>query len=220
MATDEWVYSLFKANVERVKNLVGIYSGLGSGQGRRPVKAADVLRAAVVFLHAALEEYVRGLILEKWPTSGREVLDAVPLAGLNDHGRPEKFLLGQLAIHRHKTVQELIQESVDGYASILNVNNTRDLAELLKKLAIETKSVNQRFADLEALMARRHQIVHQADRNDTPGTGNHWATSLSTPMVNNWIEAVDEFVSAIERERAATPANKALQLTDASGVGS
>jgi hypothetical protein len=48
---------------------------------------------------------------------------------------------------------------------------------------------------LAEMMKRRHQIVHQADRNEKTGRGQYQAQSLSTTSVKNWVDAVEAFVT-------------------------
>jgi len=49
--------SNFEANVARVKNLVAAYDALGTAGARRPATTqVDVLRSAVVLMHASLED--------------------------------------------------------------------------------------------------------------------------------------------------------------------
>ena len=61
----------FGENLDRVRNLVSLYSSsVGVGQGRRTVQDADILRAAVVLLHATLEDLLRSLAEWKLPHRG------------------------------------------------------------------------------------------------------------------------------------------------------
>src|SRR5437588_8261871 len=88
----------FTANLGRVSNLVKLYENTsGRGKGRKAVHEADVLRAAVVFAHATLEDFIRSICAYFLPHADPSVLDEIPLVGLNASGRPEKFLLGRLA---------------------------------------------------------------------------------------------------------------------------
>ena len=151
----------------RVRNLIALYDAVrGEGQGRRPVRAADILRSAVVFNHAAIEEVFRGLVAWKFPMAGEGVLNDIPLVGVADHGRAEKFFLGKLANHRMKTVQDLINESIDAHLSNFTVNNVADVCSILTKIGVAPSHVGAEFPPLTEMFARRHHIVHQADRNE------------------------------------------------------
>jgi len=43
------------------------------------------------------------------------------------------------------------------------------------------------------MMARRHWIVHRADRNELPGQGHYVARSVSPSTVRKWLDAVRGF---------------------------
>lgn len=188
----------FHDNLARVRNLIAVYGRIrGAGQGRRPVQAGDVLRAAVVFNHAAIEEVFRGLVAWKFPGAAEGVLNDVPLVGIADHGRPEKFFLGKLAAHRAKTVQEVINDSVNAYLSNFTVNNVGDVSGILARVGVAPADVNAEFPVLTELFARRHHIVHQADRNEEPGRGQHRARGINVNTVTAWVDATERFVGQV-----------------------
>lgn len=186
-------------NLMRVATLVALYRYVrGEGKGRSHLALADILRASVVFLHATLEDFLRTLALQSLPTSSREALDRVPLLGLE--GRAEKFSLGALSDHRGKTVDDLIRESVKAHLERSSYSSTREVATLLVHLNIDPKMVNARFADLDSLMERRHHIVHQADFNPKHGSGHHRAKPIDQRTVLNWIQAVQNFIRAVDAQ--------------------
>jgi|SRR6267154_2385079 len=183
----------FEGNVVRARNLVQVYGQIArQGQGRQPVATVDVLRAATVFLHASLEEVARNIARWKYPGSGEPTLNEIPIVGST--GRAERFLLGRLASHRGKTIQAVIDESVDEYLSTFTINSTTELSSFLSKVGVNPNTVNGEFATLAELFARRHHIVHQVDRNDEPGQGHHEARGLNQGTVTGWIDSVDRFV--------------------------
>jgi hypothetical protein len=188
----------FQDNIRRARNLLAVYRRLDpGGQGRRSVQDTDVLRAATVFTHAALEEVFRGLVSWKYPAAAENILNEIPLVGITETGRPEKFFLGKLGSHRGKTVQKLIDESITAYVGNLTVNNTTEISGIIRKIGIEPETVNAEFAHISELVQRRHHIVHQADRNDTGGHGNHRAIALHPSTVEGWISAVERFVNSV-----------------------
>jgi RiboL-PSP-HEPN len=189
----------FSKNVSRVRNLVEIYElTRAAGRGRRSVSASDTLRAAVVFLHSSLEEVVRNVFLWKLPEASETSLNEIPLAGSSSStGRAEKFFLGKLAAHRGLFVDNVIRNSIDEFVDRLNVNNTNDLSHCLEMIGVAPSQFAQYFPRLQSLMERRHQIVHQMDRNETSGTGQHRAQSISKRQVELWLENLDRFVSGL-----------------------
>ena len=186
-------------NLGRANHLVSLYHDLyGKGKGRRAVHKADLLRAAVVFLHATFEDYLRTLSGIYLPTANAKALDDIPLAGIGENKRPEKFLLGALAQHRGKSVDQLIDESISCYLLRTNYNDTTEVASLLTSLSIPLyDSLKDTFPRLQGLMDRRHQIVHCADRLEGKAPGRQRADSISVRQVDSWIAAIRDFVSTI-----------------------
>lgn len=184
-------------NLSRVRNLVAIYRThlAGTGRGRRGAHQTDVLRSTVVLLHASLEDFLRSLAYWKLPLANKATLDDIPLIRLGPN--PKKFSLGELDAHRGKTVDQLISESVNEHLERSNYNNTQEVASLLQSLGINTAAINQHFAIMELAMTRRHQIVHRADRDETPGRGNHNVRSISTKQINAWIFTVEQFTNDV-----------------------
>jgi len=187
-------------NLARVDNLINVYEVhlLGVGRGRRPVSSSDVLRGAVVFLHAALEDFLRTLAEWKLPLSGADVLKEIPLVGTR--GRAEKFTLGDLVSHRGKHIGQLFKESVSSYLDKSNYNNVGELKKLLENCGIDPSNVSSHFSELGKLMARRHHIVHRVDRNDTPGRGHHRAKPINHGNLHHWRSVVSDFIDDVLNE--------------------
>jgi hypothetical protein len=189
------IHDRFSANVARVRHLVTIYDAhSGTGQGRRPVNSSDVLRAAVVLLHAAIEDVLRSLERRTLPHSSAEILNDVPLIGLQ---RPTKFFLGDLVAHKGKTIQTLLDESVENHLLRSTYNNAEELASVLRRLGADPVRFRTHFEPLEGMMKRRHQIVHRADRDESPGSGHHVALSLSRTKVLEWVDSAEAFVQDV-----------------------
>ena len=192
----------FDGNLARVKNLADIYENklvetrpTGGGQGRRPVNSTDILRASVVFLHATLEEFIRGILEWRLPEQGDGVLNSVPLVGTGD--RPERFLLGKLAAHKSKTVAEVIKESVKASLTRSNYNSTTEIVSALESVGIAKGPYEAYLPKLNAMIERRHQVVHRADRNPQHGRGHHEAVSIGLHDINEWIEAIQSFFDEV-----------------------
>lgn len=190
-------------NLGRVRNLITIYEThlMGSGSGRRGHRETDVLRAATVFLHASMEDFLRSIAYWKLPDATSTVIDTIPIVGSD--GNRKKFFLGELVQHKGKSVDDLIKESVDDYLERSNYNNTNEICTFLESVGVDVSAVNSRFADLESLMKRRHQIVHRADRDETGGQGHHRVRSLGRRYLWNWLSAVEKFTSAVLSELPA-----------------
>lgn len=94
-------------------------------------------------------------------------------------------------------MQELINESVRSYLGSFTVNNTTDISGFLRKISVDPDAVSHEFAQLTELISRRHHIVHQADRNDIPGRGNHRARGINPDDVARWLGATTRFVTQV-----------------------
>lgn len=185
----------FLLNLARVKNLVAIYSNLlaGQGQGRRGHQETDVLRAAIVLLHASIEDVLRSIAYWKLPDAANQVLDDIPFAG----GTAKKITLGTLATQRGKSVDAVIKESVDASLDRSNYNNAGEVCSLLQSIGLNTATVQSYLPLLDDAMKRRHQIVHRADANPNVGRGNHRVLSIAPANVNTWIANTEQFVNAL-----------------------
>jgi hypothetical protein len=180
------------SNLARVENLVRIYEThlAGTGQGRRPIHSTDLLRSAVVFLHASLEDLLRNIAAERLPGADEKTINEIPLAGISAEGRPEKFLLGRLTAHRGKSVDQIIHESVQSHLQRSNYNSVEDIVRVLQDSGISPDPCRVHFPVLSEFMARRHQIVHRADKNEQHGSGQHRAQSIGRHTVREWALAV------------------------------
>jgi RiboL-PSP-HEPN len=186
------IRSRFNSNLGRVRSLLEVYEERKQpGSGRQTVEEADLLRAAVVFLHATLEDLLRSIARWKVPYSAADVLSGIPLVSL-PRGKT-MFSLGELSAHRAKSVQDVIRESVGEHLERTSYNDTDDITRLLGHIGIDVTMVNGRFSDLQALMTRRHHIVHQADASNASGRGHHSARSIGRKAVHTWVESVEVF---------------------------
>ena len=186
----EQIIWLLNANLSRVENLIGLYGP--PVRGRRSVHDTDILRAALVLLHASMEDFLRSLLVWRAPLGPKDVIDGYPLAG-SGRKQPEKFPLGALVAHRGKTVNELIAESVREYLEeFASFNNLGEVKSALVKCGIDHQLVEgHAYGDLPAMIARRHKIVHKADRNDAQGgQGNHTTASIGAAALQNYLASV------------------------------
>lgn len=184
-------------NIDRVRNLTDIYRDhlKGAGSGRRSHLKTDVLRSAVVMLHAAMEDLLRSIAYWKLPAASAQILSKIPLVA---NGSAVKFTLGDLSKHREKSVEEVIASSVNGYLERSNYNSTDEVASFLESVGIDIDQVNVHFPKIEPVMKRRHQIVHRADQDDTAaGQGHHRVTSLGVGTVESWTSSIEEFGNAV-----------------------
>jgi len=112
----------------------------------------------------------------------------------------KKFSFKELAEHRHKSVAQVISESIEQCLDRSNWNDTNEISRFLGTVDVLPGNVNQSFPLLQELMQRRHQIVHRADRVDAQGQGNHRAAAINPELLGAWIGAVELFSADIMRE--------------------
>lgn len=192
----EEILDTFTTNIGRVKNLLTIYcEQSGEGRGRRGVDDTDLLRATVVFLHATLEEFLRGIERWKLPFAPADRLDTVPLKGT----KGAKFLLGGLHTFKGQTVDQVIASSVEEHLDRSNYNNLGDVASVLANIPLNDPTVNGLKETLKDAMERRHKIVHQADRNLVSGRGAGPAAAIDRLTVENWVSRVENFVDEVAK---------------------
>lgn len=187
-------------NLERVENLINLYSKK-KGKGRRGAHDTDVLRAAVVLLHASLEDFLRSLA--RWiipETTEPSILDKYSFPGDSSPKRPEKVSLGYLLAFKGKTIDSVIRQAVDEHLDKSNYNNTNEIVGLLTSINVDKSSVESVFPELCEMMSRRHLIVHRADRVESSGRGNYKVKSIGVAQLNKWVTSVRTFTSSVLEE--------------------
>ena len=184
----------FNGNLERVGHLVEIYETLTTGPGRRPVDTSDILRSAVVFLHAALEDFLRSLLEWKLPSAQASYLKDIPLKGKKPRST---FTLDDLAHFRGSNIDDLISHSIADHLERSNFNTPGDISSVLESIGLMRSLLDPYRDKLGPMMKRRHWIVHRADRNNATGSGQHAALGLQKATVEAWSIAVRQFGSSV-----------------------
>ncbi len=154
--------------------------------------ADEILRISVVFIHASLEDFLREFVRIRFKENPLKIIDEVPLVGFSPISRPLKFSLKNLIKHKRKTVEGLINESIDEYLDRISFNSTTDIANALKKSGIDISKLRKYFSQLNEMIERRHRIVHRADRIGIPG--NTELCSINSTSVEDWVKAVCAFI--------------------------
>lgn len=145
MTAEAWLTDLtdrFEFNLGRVGGIIDASERLGApGAGRPSVQRTDLLRSAVLFLHAALEDLLRGVAEERLPSAGGEVLERIPLVAPGSDRPSLKFSLRELAAFRGETVSSVIREAVNAHLRHANYNNTAEIANLLNQIGFAKEGV-------------------------------------------------------------------------------
>lgn len=185
----------FDANVDRVRSLVGAFDQLAPGGAGSPsMVRVDVLRAAIVLLHASLEDVVRSASERLLPHSERRVLDDIGFPDGPEKTK-QKFSLGDLHAFKGQTVDDVIQAAVSTSLQRSNYNSVAEIAGALERIGIKPQDVLEPHqATLEAFIKRRHLIVHRADKKPTVqrGRGVRLTQHLSKTTAENWLSVVSD----------------------------
>jgi RiboL-PSP-HEPN len=184
-------------NVARAKFLVEFVESFLSDKATFSRIRDDILRAAVVFLHATLEDFLRYIGSRYIPSGEEDALNKISLIGSSDSPRPEKFFLGKLAKHRGKMVDQLIHECVAAHLQKVSFNNTTDICQLLESAGIRSDKFKDSYPSLGELMARRHQIVHHADLLPSDEKFERDAAPIEASKVTEWYHTTMNFMSAV-----------------------
>lgn len=194
-------FNRFDRNIQRVDNLCNLFEQAKASPKRPTVKEADILRAAVVFLHSALEDYLRGILSDLLPQIGDEAaINGIALIDTQD--RAEKFYMGKLLPYKDKTVASLISDSVRQHMKKVSFNDVTDIASWLKKISVSLNDFHDHDS-VNTMIKRRHKIVHEADNNQNSGQGNHFAASINLQTVKAWETSVVNLVNSIEAQLVA-----------------
>ena len=175
--------SHFATNLGRVSSLVKGYTqqsvptGANTGQ-------TDLLRAAVVFLHASLEDLLRSLEerqIDQQVETG-EGLASVPFSLDEGRSRKEKVSLAELAeFHLHRPVREVVRISLVQDLASRSYNNLHEVDQALRRVGLRLTLDTQQRQALNVMIARRHHIAHRADRASAPGLSHHTCLLYTSP---------------------------------------
>jgi hypothetical protein len=199
----EALFKRFIENALRIQRLLKLYQKLYGRAGPKDEAHGDLLRAAVVFMHATLEDFLRTIASMYMPFAGEKALDPVPLVGCK---RGVPFRLGALAQHRGKMVEDLLVESVDAYLERRSFSTPREVAQLFEALKLPlNRRAKASLGVLNSLMRRRHQIVHTADRvRGGP------AQPIRLREARRFFGALVGFVSPVSKELLIARAQEAI----------
>lgn len=192
-------FEQYNQGVDRVSGLLALYEKLADrnmAKANGSVRPSDILRAAVVFLHSAEEDYFRNILIRWYPEKAdSKALQEIPLAGTT--GRSQKYSFDQIACFRGQTIDELVIESVKQFFSKASFNSYGEIVSRLAKIQIDC-SAYDRAADIDAFISRRHKIVHEVDL--VPGKNHPTTKPISASQVRTWVECSMAFVKLIDAQ--------------------
>ena len=178
------------ARVARIASAHQLYFDLAEHLEMQEPDTSDILRSAVVLLHASLEDFLRSVAAKYIPRQDTEFIGRLPLIG---KPRSAKYSLADLVPHKDKTISKLIDESIDQWLNQHSFNNNQDIISLLKEIGLQPECCSEFYPLLSKMIDRRHRIVHNADR--LPSNGE--LGEISAGDVQEWSKNVEGFMSRV-----------------------
>jgi RiboL-PSP-HEPN len=179
----------FGFNIERVNELITLYS-----ETKNEKHYKDVLRSAVVLLHASLEDLLREMIRIRATDDPTVLLDQLQFPNPKDASRNvENIKVSGLNMFRGKSVDELINICISNHLDRRSFNSKEDIIAALGPIGLQPNDYSTYYAEIDAAVKRRHKIVHESDRN-SHGTDSHGKLiGIGAEGVSGWVDAVKEF---------------------------
>ena len=183
-------------NLARVRSVIDLSRQIGlSRPGGLDGDPSEVLRAAVVFLHASLEDFLRTLTILRLPFATADFFSNRAFAGKTE---TKLSSIGELVTYRGKTVDEVLRESTETFLKKSNDNEVKEVTHLFATLGLNNDMLVKPHANLlESLMKRRHNIVHRFDEEATDNREVHHVAPIGRPTVESWIESVQTFIKGV-----------------------
>lgn len=190
-------------NIRRVRNILDLHQKAEAVDIGTNEERGELLRAAVVFLHSSIEEMVRNLFIERLPNLDRDFINELSFSEYGQTNRVKGVLLGDLAHHyRGRFVDNVVLDALNAHLDRLNINNADQLVAVLRKVGIDTSNLTPYLNDLGQIMRRRHQIVHQMDREDALDPDLRPITAIGIKDVERWLQATGRLHIEIMKQAA------------------
>ena len=198
---------IFNANLERVDSLCNIYTKMKDDRfsDGKDYKLTDMLRAAIVMLHSAFEEYYRNVIKQWLPTKGdKKALETIALPDDVGNKGTTKYTLYSLMDFKDKTINDLFLTAINEYMSRQSFNSFDEICKWSCKIGLDLsnfKSLPKKYYDdIDKAVHRRHKIVHEADTSRNNEKQTDRLTPIMPGTVLQWKEAYQKLVQVIDAQ--------------------
>lgn len=191
------LYRRFWRNLTRTWVLVAVATSLSTDDDPPELSPAgeDLIRAMVVFLHAAVDDFLRELVRILHERLPEDLLDKLKIRiGAK---KADAITLGTLARHPNKLFADVVRESVDDWLGQKSFGDANAVASILTKLRIDFSAQQRYVPGLDKLMKRRHRIVHQADITAPTDSEPQRITEEESQEILQWFHDVDFFVTEL-----------------------
>ncbi len=194
MGIDFITWIRLSLNLGRVQALLLLANRLDEVEDREQVR-----RAAIVFLHASLEDFVRGLAEQFWPERGSSALSRIPLPQQDSVRKVgAEVLLG----YGDRTARELLREAVVTHLETFTVSNIQALRGMLAELGVHDLDTVGEMNEIKMLIRRRHQIVHRADRVEGEPLDTIRQVPVEDGLVEHWLSCVQALAGHVAQRLA------------------
>ena len=180
-------------NMKRVKSLLCLYDLLIAKNEKsdedtpatraKHILQEDILRAALLLIHASIEDFLRMSLKWKLYHDGHaEIIEHLMT----------KDSRGNFQTAKSKgNSKELVTEYVQFRYSVVS---KRRVANTLLSIRIPEEEINSyNYNVLDRIIKRRHKIVHAADRSYKKGKGLCDLVPLGIRSINKFVEEVEKF---------------------------
>lgn len=189
---DEKAFRSTLDNLWRTRRLLDLAKNDSSKQIENTKEVqSDLLGSCIVFLHATLEEFLRGVAIRNWMKLDNENLKKI----LNHYPRLKnrniKINLIEVINQRESPIESMIQKEIEDFVyRDMNFNSIDDVDRflILSKVSLmqdppEIKIGELDISNIESLMRKRHKVAHNADCSD-----------LNVEQVSVWGKSLQSYI--------------------------
>jgi len=145
----------------------------------------DLYRMFIVFLHATLETLLREILRFIFINNPKYILNDISIISKSSKRYPHKITLSELYEHKDMTVDQLIKLSINQFLDKMSFNSYREIINQLQKAQLKTKILTKYQDNIDAMISKRHQIVHRFDR--TNSKDEKPIESLNYKVIGQWM---------------------------------
>jgi hypothetical protein len=181
----------FQRNADRVKHLIAVHESVPDHV------RDDILRSAVVLMHATLEDFLRNIAVLCFPVDDDKKLDGVSWR-LGTDKPLDRIPLGVLAKQRGRSVEEVLRLAIEADFAQKSFTDSTKIMGLLATLALsdaKLAGIRQFLPSLDEMIARRHRIVHFADLEKV--NEEHGERPIDAETVARWRDNMSLFVISV-----------------------
>jgi hypothetical protein len=152
---------------------------------------SDLLGSCIIFLHATLEEFLRGVAIRNWIKLDSEDLKKNLRKYPRLNSRNIKLNLIEAIDKREVSVESIIQQEIEDFVyKDMNFSSIEDVEEFLtlskvslRKEPPEIKVEEGDISNIKSLIRKRHKVAHNAD-----------CSGLNVELVAVWAKSLQSYI--------------------------